>query len=71
MQKEESLQTVKITDAIKNATIYYTLNGTAPTTASKRYGKALVVSKNEAIEAIAIAPGHSPSAVARAKYIIE
>ena len=68
MQKEESLQTVKITDAIKNATIYYTLNGTAPTTASKRYGKALVVSKNEAI---AIAPGHSQSAVARAKYIIE
>ncbi|MGB6687615.1 MAG: chitobiase/beta-hexosaminidase C-terminal domain-containing protein [Terracidiphilus sp.] len=67
----KSPQAVKIADTTKNATIYYTVNGTVPTTSSKKYMKALVVSKNETIEAIAIAPGHSKSAVAKAVYIIK
>ena len=67
----KSAQTVKIADTTKKATIYYTINGTVPTASSKKYGKALVVSKSETIEAIAIAHGHSQSAVAKAKYIIE
>jgi len=62
--------TVTIADTTPGAAIYYTINGTAPTTASTRYTTPIVVSGTETIEAVAIATGYSLSAVTSASYTI-
>jgi len=64
-------QAVKITDATAGATIYYTLNGATPTTASTKYTAAIPIAASETIKAIAVATGATTSAVASAAYIIE
>lgn len=64
-------QTVKITDKTAGAAIYYTTNGTVPTTESKKYTAAITVSENETVKAIAIAPEHAKSAVASVAYTID
>jgi Chitobiase/beta-hexosaminidase C-terminal domain/PASTA domain/Galactose oxidase, central domain len=65
-----SAQSVTITDATNDAIIYYTTNGTTPTTSSPQYSGAIVVSGTEMLEAIAIASGFSESALATALYAI-
>jgi Chitobiase/beta-hexosaminidase C-terminal domain/Neprosin len=62
-------QAVAISDSAVGATIYYTTDGTAPTTASTMYTGAIPVSATETIDAIAVSAGFS-SAVASAKYTI-
>jgi len=66
-------QTVTLSDATAGATIYYTTNGTTPTTASTVYSGAITVPANagtETIQAIAVAPGYTNSLVASAVYTI-
>jgi N-acetylneuraminic acid mutarotase len=62
-------QTVTISDAAAGASIYYTTNGTAPTTGSTLYTGAITVYSSETVKAIAVAPGYSVSAVATATYV--
>jgi hypothetical protein len=61
-------QTVTITDATAGATIYYTTNGTTPTTSSAVYKSPFTMSVPGTVEAIAVASGHSSSAVASVSY---
>jgi N-acetylneuraminic acid mutarotase len=65
-----SAQTVTISATLAGATIYYTTNGTMPTTNSSVYSTPIVVSSSETIDAIATASGYSASALASAAYII-
>jgi N-acetylneuraminic acid mutarotase len=65
-----SVQSVTISDATVGATIYYTTDGTTPTTNSTVYSSPISVSSSKTLEAIAVASGYSTSAVATAPYVI-
>jgi beta-glucanase (GH16 family) len=65
-----SAQSVIMTDATTGATIYYTTDGTAPTTASAKYTAAIEVTATETINAIAVAAGYTQSAIGTAAYAI-
>ena len=64
------VQTVTISDTTSGATIYYTVDGSTPTTASTKYTAAISVGVSETLKAIAVATGFSNSAVASAAYVI-
>jgi uncharacterized repeat protein (TIGR03803 family) len=65
-----SAQTVTISDTTTGGTIYYTNDGTTPTTGSAVYSGPITVNSTETIEAIAGASGYNNSAVASATYTI-
>ncbi len=62
---------VTIADAMPGSTIYYTTNGKTPTTASTKYTRAIAISENETIKAMAVAPDRHESAPATVMYEIE
>ncbi len=65
-----SAQSVTINSATEGATIYYTTDGTEPTTNSTQYNGAISVSSSTTIKAIATAAGYDNSSVATATYTI-
>jgi hypothetical protein len=63
-------QTVTISDSATGVTIYYTTNGSTPTTSSAKYTGAITVSASETIEAIAVETGYTNSPVSSVLYTI-
>jgi hypothetical protein len=64
-------QKLTITDSSSGAKIYYTVDGSIPTTASRLYTGPLTVGVTETIRAMAIAPGLVPSSMVGAAYDID
>jgi len=65
-----SAQTTTITCDTEGATIYYTTNGTNPTTSSTEYSGAISINESMTIKAIAAKDGMANSAIAEATYTI-
>ncbi len=65
-----SPQSVTISDATAGSTIYYTTDGSTPTTVSTQYRSPISVSVDTTIQAIAAARGFSQSATATGAYLI-
>jgi hypothetical protein len=65
-----AIQTVAISDATPGATIYYTIDGSAPTTASTLYSGALTIASTQTVNAMAAAKDYLASAVVSAAYTI-
>jgi hypothetical protein len=65
-----SAQAVTISDATTGATIYYTADGTTPTSSSARYAGPITINSNATVKAISVASGYAPSGVASASYTI-
>jgi hypothetical protein len=65
-----SAQQVSITDATPFAVIYYTKDGTTPTTGSPKYTGPVAISGTTTFKAMATATGYSQSIVSSATYTI-
>lgn len=63
-------QTVTISTLTPGAQIYYTIDGTTPTTGSPAYSGPIAVNASATVTAIAVAPGFSNSTVGSATYTV-
>jgi glucosylceramidase len=61
---------ITLSDATANSTIYYTADGTIPTSSSAMYTGPIAISATTTVKAIATASGYSSSAVASAAYTV-
>jgi hypothetical protein len=60
--------TVKIQTTTQNGMIYYTLDGTVPTTASALYTEPFVTNPEQIVNAVTVAPGYATSTESTAIY---
>ena len=65
-----SVQQVSIACATEGATIYYTTDGTEPTTESTEFTEAFTVSSTTTVKAFAVKEGFNNSDVVSAEYVI-
>jgi glucosylceramidase len=65
-----SAQTITLSDSTSGATIYYTLDGSSPTTSSSKYSSPLSIAGTTTVNALAAASGYDNSAVGTATYTI-
>lgn len=63
-------QTVTITDAAPGVTIYYTTNGSTPTTSSSVYKSPITVANSLSLQIIASGGGYATSPITTASYTI-
>jgi hypothetical protein len=61
---------VTMTDSTPGSSVYYTIDGTTPTTSSTKYSGPFTVNHSESVSAIAVAPTYANSAIATANYMI-
>jgi hypothetical protein len=64
-------QSVRITDSLAWAAIYYTTDGSTPTTSSSQYNGPITVSSSKTVTVIAVATGYATSAPASAVFTID
>jgi Legume lectin domain/Chitobiase/beta-hexosaminidase C-terminal domain/Fn3 associated len=62
---------ITMTDSTPNSSIYYTTNGTTPTTSSTKYSGPINVTASQTIKAIAAATGYTPSTVTSETYNLQ
>jgi hypothetical protein len=63
-------QTVSMASSTTGSTIYFTTDGSTPTTGSYKYSGPVSIAKSMVLQAVAVAPSHSASGLARASYVI-
>jgi hypothetical protein len=63
-------QLVTLSAATPGAAIYYTTDGSTPTTSSTKYSEPIPVGSSEVIEAISAEPGYASSGLVAADYVI-
>jgi hypothetical protein len=61
---------ISITDGTPGAVIYYTTNGTTPTTSSTQYKNPFLLASSATVQAIAVPSGYTQSLTASATYTI-
>lgn len=66
--QQNGAQLVSLTDSTTSATIYYTTDGSTPTTASPQYIAPFLIASNVKLNAIAILAGETNSAVATQSF---
>jgi glycosidase len=66
-----TLQSVALSDSTGGASIYYTTDGTTPSTSSTLYAAPIPLAATTTLEALATASGYNNSSVAMAKYTIQ
>ncbi|MGB6689270.1 MAG: chitobiase/beta-hexosaminidase C-terminal domain-containing protein [Terracidiphilus sp.] len=62
------MQAIALTDLTPSASIYYTTNGSNPTTSSPRYTSSIHIDSLTTVKAMAIAIGYAQSATAQASF---
>lgn len=65
-----SAQSITITDATPSSTIFYTTDGSTPTTSSSVYFSPIAISVTSTLQAMATAPGFTQSATTSGVYTI-